>query len=258
MNYRHELQNTGNNSCVSCLGWRWHGGIFLCLDVLVQRSVASAWREKCKQVVSGVRGDCDDVTCPFLHSGVVQVLKAGRVDTINPFCCPNIPLQSSYIWFAGWPKPDSYRGAQNRLNNSRVKLCHMLLWQVELFQLTKEEQPLLSLFHDGVNVTVPLQVLRDGGSQEPEWLHCSHSAVHDGEWGECRGVSPEVHYHLYSFERVQLQVVVTAPDSQLLNLLSVSSLVSVLDETDDCGVICKFQEFGRGVFRCAVICVESE
>ncbi len=21
-----ELQNTGNNSCVSCLGWRWHGG----------------------------------------------------------------------------------------------------------------------------------------------------------------------------------------------------------------------------------------
>ncbi len=26
MNYRHELQNTGNNSCVSCLGWRWHGG----------------------------------------------------------------------------------------------------------------------------------------------------------------------------------------------------------------------------------------
>ncbi len=24
MNYRHELQNTGNNSCVSCLGWRWH------------------------------------------------------------------------------------------------------------------------------------------------------------------------------------------------------------------------------------------
>ncbi len=26
MNYRHELQNTGNTSCVSCLGWRWHGG----------------------------------------------------------------------------------------------------------------------------------------------------------------------------------------------------------------------------------------
>ncbi len=140
-----------------------------------QRSVAFAWREKCKQVVSGVRGVCDDVTCPFLHSGVVQVLKAGQVDTNNPFWCPNSPLQFSYIWFAGWPKPDSYRGAQNRLNNSRVKLCHMRLWQVESFQLTKEEQPLLSLFHDGVNVSVPLQVLRVSGSQEPEWLHCSHS-----------------------------------------------------------------------------------
>ncbi len=46
------------------------------------------------------------------------------------------------------------------------------------------------------NVNVPLQVLRDGCAQEPEWLHCSHSAIHDGEKGE-RGVSPEVHYHLH-------------------------------------------------------------
>ncbi len=111
-----------------------------------QRSVASAWREKRKQVVSGVRGVCDDVTCPFLHSGVVQVLKAGQVDTNNPFCCPNSPLQSSYIWFAGWPKPDSYRGAQNRLNNSRVKLCHMRLWQVELFQFWRRKNNLCWAF----------------------------------------------------------------------------------------------------------------
>ncbi len=76
--------------------------------------------------------------------------------------------------------------------------------------------------------------------------------------GSAGGVSPEVHYHLYNFERVQLQVIVTAPDSQLLNLLSVSRLVSVLNETDDCGVICKLQEFERGVSRCAVICVERE
>ncbi len=62
-----------------------------------QRYVVSAWREKCRQVVSRVRGVCDDVTCPFLHSGVAQVLKAGQVDTNDPFCCPNIPLQSSYI-----------------------------------------------------------------------------------------------------------------------------------------------------------------
>ncbi len=93
-----------------------------------QRSVESAWREKRKQVVSRVRGVCDDVTCPFLHSGVVQILKAGQVDTNDPFCCPNSPLQSSYIWFAGWPKPYSYRRAQNRLNNSRLSYAPVAGW----------------------------------------------------------------------------------------------------------------------------------
>ncbi len=43
------------------------------------------------------------------------------------------------------------------------------------------------------------------------------------------GVPPEVHDHLHSFERVELQVVKTAPDSQLLHLLSVSRLISILD-----------------------------
>ncbi len=63
--------------------------------------------------------------------------------------------------------------------------------------------------------------------------------VHDGEWGESRAVSPEVHHHLHSFERVKLQVVKAAPDSKLFNLLSVSRLVTILNEADDCGVICK-------------------
>ncbi len=95
---------------------------------------------------------------------------------------------------------------------------------------------------------VPLQILGDGGAQEPEWLHCSHSAVHDGKRGESRGGSPEVHDHLHDFDRVKLQVDKTAPDSQLLNLLSVSRLVTVLDEADQCGVVCKLQELDRGVF----------
>ncbi len=64
--------------------------------------------------------------------------------------------------------------------------------------------------------------------------------------GESRGVSPEVHVHLHCFERVELQVVKTAPDSQLLNLLSVSRLVTVLNEADQCGVVCKLD---IGVFR---------
>ncbi len=60
--------------------------------------------------------------------------------------------------------------------------------------------------------------------------------------------SAEVRDHLHCFERVQLQVVKTEPDSQLLNLLSVSRLVTVLDEADQCGVVCKLQELDRGVF----------
>ncbi len=64
--------------------------------------------------------------------------------------------------------------------------------------------------------------------------------------------------HLHGFESVELSVVKTAPNSQLLNLLSVSRLVTVLDEADQCGVICKLQELDRGVFRCAVVRVERE
>ncbi len=82
--------------------------------------------------------------------------------------------------------------------------------------------------------------------------------VHDCEWGGEQGVSPEVHDHLHCFERVELQVVKTTPDRQLLNLLSVSRLVTVLNEGDQCGVVCKLQELDRGVFRCAVIGVRDK
>ncbi len=76
--------------------------------------------------------------------------------------------------------------------------------------------------------------------------------------GGGRGVSPEVHDHLHCFERVKLQVVKTAPDSQLFNLLSVSRLVTILNEADESGVVCKLQELDRGVFRCAVVGVQRE
>ncbi len=69
---------------------------------------------------------------------------------------------------------------------------------------------------------------------------------------------PEVHAHLHCFEHVKLHVVKTAPDSQLLTLLSVSRLVTVLNEADQCGVVCKLQELDRGVFRCIVIRVQGE
>ncbi len=70
-----------------------------------------------------------------------------------------------------------------------VELFQQLLWQVELPQLAKEVQPLLGLFNNGVDVTIPLHVLRDGGAQETEYLHCRFSAVHDGEWGRAGGGS---------------------------------------------------------------------
>ncbi len=76
--------------------------------------------------------------------------------------------------------------------------------------------------------------------------------------GESRGVFPEVHNPLHCFERVKLQVIKTAPDSQLLKLLSISRLVTFLNEADDCCVICKLQELDRGVFRCAVVGVQGE
>ncbi len=61
-----------------------------------------------------------------------------------------------------------------------------------------------------------------------------------------------------SLEHVKLQVVKNTPDSQLLNLLSVSRLITVLEEADQCGVVCKLQELDRGVFGCAVVGVEGE
>ncbi len=44
---------------------------------------------------------------------------------------------------------------------------------------------------------------------------------------------------LHGNQHDELQVVKTAPDSQLLNLMCVRRLITVLDEADQCGVICK-------------------
>lgn len=43
-----------------------------------------------------------------------------------------------------------------------VELFQQLLWEVELPQLMKKVHPLLSFLDNGVYVSVPLQVLRDG------------------------------------------------------------------------------------------------
>ncbi len=139
-----------------------------------------------------------DFASPFAHSGWVQFLKRGEGCTNESLSSPAYPLSSSEVRFGIWAEPDSYYiickmtkcywRAEDGFNDCRVELFQQLRWQVELSQLLKEVQPLLGLFHNGLNVIVPLQVLGDGGAREPEWLHCSHSAVHDGEWGESRGL----------------------------------------------------------------------
>ncbi len=53
-------------------------------------------------------------------------------------------------------------------SNGNVELYQQLLCQVELPQLAKEVQPPLGLFQNGLDVIVPLQVLKNCGAQESE------------------------------------------------------------------------------------------
>ncbi len=187
-----------------CSGGIWPGGKTVLVSGCfgAQWSVAPATGQQFKERVICVWGVQNYFLTPFPHSGGVKFLEAGQRGNDNPLSSPECPLESSDVCFSSRTKPNRYRWTQDRLDDGRVELFQQLLWQVELPQLAEEIQPLLGLFHDRVNVIVPLQVLRDGGSQESEWLYCSHSAVHDGKWGESRAVPPKVHNHLHSFESV--------------------------------------------------------
>ncbi len=92
-------------------------------------------------------------------------------------------------------------------------------------------------------MSVPIQVLRDDGSQELEFL--SHSAV----YGESAGG--------FILKSTIISTVLSVLSSRLLrqffNLLSVSGLVAILDEADECGIVCKLQELDIGVFRCNAV-----
>ncbi len=170
--------------------------------------------------------------------------------------------QNTHVCLCGTKEeaePDSYWRLKDRFNDCRVELFQQLLWKVKL-----PEVLLLALFQNGLKYDCPIS------GHEKLWCpgiwltplqsqSCSWWWV-GGEWGESGGGggSPEVHDHLHSFERFKLQVVKTAPDSQLLNLLSVSRLIIVLNEADQCGIVCKLQELDRGVFGCAVVGVKGE
>lgn len=53
----------------------------------------------------------------------------------------------------------------------------------------------------------------------------------------------EVHYHLHCLGCITLQVVVTAPGHQDVNLFPIGRLISTSDASNEGGVICNLKEF---------------
>ena len=47
---------------------------------------------------------------------------------------------------------------------------------------------------------------------------------------------------IHSLERVQLQIVLTAPEHLSSNFLPICRLITILDESDDRSVVCKLQK----------------
>src|SRR4029434_5908430 len=161
----------------------------------------------------GCEGSAVIFPARFLTGGV-QVLDGGQVGTDDLFCRPDCPLESVLIQLGGRSKPDSDGCAQNRLYDCGVEHAQQILRQVVLPKPAQEVHPLLGLLDDGVDVGFPLQIPGDCGSQKPEGFHSQHSTVVYDEGGQCWGAPPEVHCHLHGFERVQLQVVATAPQAR--------------------------------------------
>jgi len=107
----------------------------------------------------------------------VTVQRGSVLDVRGPewFCHPFCSLWISTVpgeWggLCSWAEPDSYWRAEDWFSDGRVELFQQLLWQLELPQLAKEVQLLLGLFHNGLNVIVPLQFLRNCGAQPGIWM----------------------------------------------------------------------------------------
>ncbi len=207
------------------------------------------------QMVTGQIGSVLDVrvqsdfTSYLAHSGWVQFLESGESCTNDSLSSLDYPLYSTEVGFGSWDEqnstePDQLWSAEDWFNDGKVELYQQLLWQVELSQMAKEVQSLLGRFYNGVYVSVPLQVLWDGGAQEHEYLHCHYSAVHDGKWEEWRG---------FLLKSTIISTVLSMLSSRLLGLQqTASSLASCL------WAVSKLQELDSGDFRCAVVGVEGE
>ncbi len=103
-------------------------------------------------------------------------------------------------------------------------------------------------------MSVPIQVLRDDGSQE---LKVSTAVTVLSMMVNAESAGG------FILKSIIISTVLSRLSSRLSSrllfiLLSVSRLVTVLDEADECGIICRLQELDRGVCRCAVVGVERE
>ncbi|MEQ2284996.1 hypothetical protein AMECASPLE_027317 [Ameca splendens] len=74
-----------------------------------------------------------------------------------------------------------------------------------------------------------------------------YSVVEDGERRQSRESSSDVHRHVHCLEQVKFQVVLTTPVYQPFHLLPVCTLITVLDQNRNSGVICKLHEFHQRV-----------
>jgi len=93
--------------------------------------------------------------------------------------------------------------------------------------------------------------------KEFEGEHPLNTLPVDAHWGWIPLVFPEVNHHLLSFAGLGQQVVFRTPTCQLVELIPVRSLIPSADETDDRGVIRKFNEGIGGVDGCTVMCLQG-
>lgn len=84
---------------------------------------------------------------------------------------------------------------------------------------------------------------------------CWQCIVSNGHGG---WFQPKVHYHLHCLGCITLQVVVTAPGHQDLNLFPIGRLISTSDASNEGGVICNLKEFDWLMIGRATVCAQEE
>ncbi|KAI3365406.1 hypothetical protein L3Q82_010489 [Scortum barcoo] len=127
------------------------------------------------------------------------------------------------------------------------------------FQLPEEEESLLSLLYQVSCVHGPGQVRCDVDAQELDIVDTLNCFPVDEERSVlCPPGPPVVHYDLLGLAGVQNKVVVRAPLSKVLDLLSVVGLIIVRYEAHYGGVVCKLYDGVCGVDDRTVTGEESE